>query len=78
MPFILKHVALGWLLATTSLGAVAGVRSRQAEPSNFNLYAYGGDTNRGDIIGGFPIFYADGVFLQTLLCPDYSLNTPYL
>ncbi|KAF2691772.1 hypothetical protein K458DRAFT_425665 [Lentithecium fluviatile CBS 122367] len=56
MILLRKEVALVGLLATASLAAVTGLRNRQAEPSNFKLYAYS-----GEVIGGFPIFYADGL-----------------
>jgi hypothetical protein len=52
--FIRKEIALFGLFATASLAAV---NSREADPSNFKLYAYGGET-----IGGYPIFFADGKF----------------
>lgn len=51
-----KGVVLASLFATASLAAATGLNNRQAEPSNFKLYAYSGDT-----IGGFPVFYADGM-----------------
>ncbi|KAF2245401.1 hypothetical protein BU26DRAFT_607657 [Trematosphaeria pertusa] len=54
--FLRKALALVGLLATGSLAAVAGLKSRQTEPSNFKLYAYGGDE-----VGGYEIFYADGL-----------------
>lgn len=57
MMFLRKALALVGLLATGSLAAVAGLKSRQTEPSNFKLYAYGGDE-----VGGYEIFYADGAF----------------
>ncbi|KAF1963220.1 hypothetical protein CC80DRAFT_588669 [Byssothecium circinans] len=57
MMFLRKELALVSLLATGSLAAVAGLRNRQAQPSSsFKLYAYGGDE-----IGGYEIFYADGL-----------------
>jgi hypothetical protein len=60
-----KELALLGFLATSSFAAVIGLENRQAEPSNFKLYAYGGDT-----IGGYPIFYADGTSLQAPILPS--------
>ncbi|KAF2123066.1 hypothetical protein BDV96DRAFT_561911 [Lophiotrema nucula] len=56
MLLLTKSIPLVGLLATASLAAVTGLRSRQTEPSSFNLYAYGGEA-----IAGFPVFYADGI-----------------
>jgi hypothetical protein len=57
MHALLKVCALVGIFATTPLAAATGFSKRQAEPSNFKLYAYGSDA-----IGGYPVFYADGTF----------------
>lgn len=56
----IKGLALVGLFAAASLSAVTAPNKRQsAEPSKFKLYAYGGDS-----IGGYPVFYADGMKSQ--------------
>ena len=61
----LKELALLGFLTTSSFAAVIGLDKRQAEPTSFKLYAYGGNT-----IGGYPIFFADGTSPQAATTPS--------
>jgi hypothetical protein len=57
-----KALSLLGFLATSSFAAAVGLNRRQATPSNFKLYAYAAGYD-DDTIGGFPVFYADGMSL---------------
>ena len=60
-----KAFSLLGLYATSSLAGVIGLGKRQVE-ENFKLYTYASGYD-DDTIGGFPVFYADGMYSQPLI-----------
>jgi hypothetical protein len=69
MVAVLKALPILGILATSSFAATLhGFEKRQSQPSNFKLYAYAAGYD-ADTIGGYPIFYADGKFLNFNITP---------